>query len=91
MESKLRTLEEAAGEVADGATVALGGLSMNAVPMAFVRELARRGVRDLTLVAIVHGMPVEWLVAGGCVRKVISEVGAETSVTFVVFEQFVRG
>ena len=67
-ESKLRTLEEAAGEVADGATIALGGLSMNAVPMAFVRELARRKVRDLTLVAIVHGMPVEWLVAAGCVR-----------------------
>ena len=71
-ESKLRTLEEAAGEVADGATIALGGLSMNAVPMAFVRELARRKVRDLTLVAIVHGMPIEWLVAAGCVRKVIS-------------------
>ena len=39
---------------------------MNAVPMAFVRELARRKVRDLTLVAIVHGMPIEWLVAAGC-------------------------
>ena len=71
-ESKLRTLEEAAGEVADGATIALGGLSMNAVPMAFVRELARRKVRDLTVVAIVHGMPLEWLVAAGCVRKVVS-------------------
>jgi glutaconate CoA-transferase subunit A len=68
----VRSLEDAAGEIADGATIALGGLSMNAVPMAFVRELARRKVRDLTVVAIVHGMPIEWLVAAGCVRKVIS-------------------
>jgi len=45
---------------------------MNSAPMALVRELARRRVRDLTLVAIVHGMPVEWLVAAGCVRRVIS-------------------
>jgi glutaconate CoA-transferase subunit A len=58
--------------VPDGATIGIGGLSMNAVPMAFVRALARRRVRDLTLVAIVHGMPVEWLVAAGCVRKVVS-------------------
>lgn len=56
----------------DGATIAIGGLSMNSAPMAFVRALARRGVRDLTLVAIVHGMPVEWLVAAGCVRRVVS-------------------
>lgn len=45
---------------------------MNAVPMAFVRALARRGVRDLTVVAIVHGMPIEWLVAAGCVKRVVS-------------------
>lgn len=56
----------------DGATIALGGLSMNSAPMAFVRALAQRRVRDLTLVAIVHGMPVEWLVAAGCVRRVVS-------------------
>jgi glutaconate CoA-transferase subunit A len=29
-------------------------------------------VRDLTVVAIVHGMPIEWLVAAGCVRTVVS-------------------
>ena len=45
---------------------------MNSVPMAFIRTLARRKVRDLTVVAIVHGMPIEWLVAAGCVRSVVS-------------------
>lgn len=72
MTDKIRSLEEAAAMVPDGATVAIGGLSMNSAPMAFVRELARRRVRDLTLVAIVSGMPVDWLVAAGCVRKVVS-------------------
>jgi glutaconate CoA-transferase subunit A len=71
-DSKLHTLEEAAASIADGATIAIGGLSMNAAPMAFVRALARRKVRDLTVVAIVHGMPIEWLVAAGCVRTVVS-------------------
>jgi glutaconate CoA-transferase, subunit A len=71
-ESKLRSLEEAAETIADGSTVAIGGLSMNSAPMAFVRALARRKVRDLTVVAIVHGMPIEWLVAAGCVRTVVS-------------------
>ena len=69
---KVRTLEEAAALVPDGATIAIGGLSMNSSPMAFVRELCRRQVKDLTLVAIVNGMAVDWLIAAGCVSKVIS-------------------
>lgn len=65
-------MEEAAAEIPDGAVVGIGGLSLNGAPMGFVRALVRRRLKDLTLVAIVHGMPVEWLVAAGCVRKVIS-------------------
>lgn len=68
----LRSLEDAAALVPDGATIGLGGLSLNGAPMAFVRELVRREVKDLTVVAIVAGMPVDWLVAGGCVSRVIS-------------------
>lgn len=70
--TKLRSLAEAAALVPDGATVAIGGLSLNGAPMAFVRELVRRGVKDLTVVSVVGGLPVDWLVAGGCVRRVIS-------------------
>jgi glutaconate CoA-transferase subunit A len=70
--SKVRSLEEAAALVPDGATLAIGGLSLNGAPMAFVRELVRRDVKDLELVAIVASMAVDWLVAAGCVRKVIS-------------------
>lgn len=65
-------IEEAAALVPDRSTLALGGLSMNSSPMAFVRELIRQGKKDLTVVAIVNGMAVDWLVAAGCVRRVIS-------------------
>ncbi len=70
--SKVTTLEQAAAQVPDGATVAIGGLSMNSAPMALVRELVRQEKKDLTLVAIVAGMAVDWLVAGRCVRRVLS-------------------
>ena len=70
--SKQVSLEEAAASVPDGATVALGGLSMNSAPMAFVRELVRAGRRDLTVVAIVAGMCVDWLVAAGCAARVVA-------------------
>lgn len=69
---KLQSLQDAAALVPDGATIAIGGLSMNSTPMAFVRELVRREVRDLDVVAIVQGMAVDWLVAGGAARNVVS-------------------
>ena len=69
---KITTLEQAAASIPDGATVAIGGMSMNSAPMALVRELVRQEKKDLDLVAIVSGMAVDWLVAGGCVRRVIS-------------------
>jgi len=69
---KLKRIEQAAALVPDGCTLALGGLSMNTSPMAFVRELIRQKKKDLTVVAIVNGMAVDWLVAAGCVRRVIS-------------------
>ena len=70
--SKQVSLAEAAASVPDGATVALGGLSMNSAPMAFVRELVRANKRDLTLVTIVAGMCVDWLAAAGCASRVVA-------------------
>jgi glutaconate CoA-transferase subunit A len=69
---KVLNIEDATALVPDGSTLALGGLSMNSSPMAFVRELIRQGKQELTIVAIVNGMAVDWLVAAGCVSKVIS-------------------
>jgi len=69
---KILNIEDATSMVPDGSTLAIGGLSMNSSPMAFVRELIRQEKRNLTVVAIVNGMAVDWLVAAGCVSRVIS-------------------
>jgi len=69
---KVLKIEQAVALVPDGSIIALGGLSMNSSPMAFVREIIRQGKKDLTIVAIVNGMAVDWLVAAGCVSRVIS-------------------
>jgi len=71
LEKKLN-IEAAAALVPDGSTIALGGLSMNSSPMALVRELIRQEKRDLTVVAIVNGLAVDWLAAAGCVRRVLT-------------------
>jgi len=70
-EGKLVPLEDAAALVGDGATLAVGGLSLNTAPMAFCRELVRAGVRDLELVSVVSGMSTDWLIGGGCVARLL--------------------
>jgi glutaconate CoA-transferase subunit A len=64
-------LADAAQLVPDGSLLAVGGLSLNCTPMAFCRELVRAGRRDLDLVAVVSGMSTDWLIAAGCVRRLI--------------------
>lgn len=68
---KVLPLHEASDVVGDGVVLAIGGLSLNCAPMAFCRELVRAGRRDLELLAVVSGMSADWLIAGGCVRKLI--------------------
>lgn len=47
-------------------TIALG----EPAPMAMVRQIIRRGVRDLTVIA--GGLAIDWLIAAGCVKRTIS-------------------
>ena len=68
---KLVKLSDAASLVPDESRLAIGGLSLNCAPMAFCRELVRASVRDLELVAVVAGMSTDWLIAGGCIRKLV--------------------
>ena len=62
---------EAAALVSDGDVVALQNMATQAAPMALVRELIRQQRRDLTLVALVGGIPVDWLAAAGCLSGFI--------------------
>lgn len=57
---------EAARRITDGMTVAIG----SPTPMALVRQLIRRGLKDLTVVDV--GLSLDMLIAAGCVRKVVS-------------------
>ena len=68
---KVVSLQQAASLVADGDVVALQNMATQAAPMALVRELIRQERRELTLVALVGGMAVDWLSAAGCLSGFI--------------------
>jgi glutaconate CoA-transferase subunit A len=62
-----------------GMTIAIGGFINAAHPMAWVRAIIRREIKNLTVVgAASSGLELDMLIAAGCVEKVISPyVGAE--------------
>jgi glutaconate CoA-transferase subunit A len=79
--SKQAEAADALACLRDGAMVAIGGSLFHNKPMSLVREIARRGVRDLTLVAVTQAsIDVDLLVAAGCV--------AEIRVPYLGLEQF---
>ena len=57
---------DAASCIVDGMTIAIG----QPTPMALVRQIIRRGVKNLTIVDA--GFSLDLLIAAGCARKVIS-------------------
>lgn len=57
---------QAAALLESGMTIAIG----EPTPMALVRQIVRRGLRDLTVVG--SGLALDLLIAAGCVRKTIS-------------------
>ena len=70
-----RTIDIAAAveQVADGMTVGLSGFSYQNPPMAIVRQIIRRGLRDLTLVSgPTAGIETDLLIGAGCVRRVVA-------------------
>ena len=78
LQEKLCSLAEAASLIEDGARITFGGMSVHNHPMAFIYELIRRGVKDLTVVGHVAADDVDILVGTGCVKRLeISYVGLE--------------
>ena len=67
-ERRQRILDEvqAANWIESGMTVAIG----QPTPMAIVRQIIRRGLKNLTVVD--SGFSLDLLIAAGCVRKVVS-------------------
>lgn len=77
--SKVIDLDAAMSNVKDGMTVAIGGFINSSHPMIIVREIIRRGLKDLTIVgAASSGLEIDLLIAAGVVKKVVSPyIGAE--------------
>ena len=68
MIDKMTTLAEAAALVKSGDTLALGGMNLYRRPVAFVRELLKSQVRDLTLLCFTASYESDLLIGAGRVR-----------------------
>ncbi|SDW96443.1 glutaconate CoA-transferase subunit A [Saccharopolyspora shandongensis] len=77
---KTMTMRDAiAAFVPDGATVALEGFT-HLIPTAAGHEIIRQGRKDLTVARMTADIVTDQLIAGGCVRKLVSSfVGNSTA------------
>ncbi len=70
MNDKRMTVDEAVADVTDGMTIGIGGWGSRRKPMAFVRALVRKGVKDLTVVSY-GGPDIGILCATGQLEKAV--------------------
>ena len=78
--SKLKSISEAIDAIRPGMVVGTGGWIFNSQPMALVREVIRRGIRDISLVPSPGSIAPDMLIGAGVVKK--------TACVFISFEQF---
>jgi acyl CoA:acetate/3-ketoacid CoA transferase alpha subunit len=70
MQTKVKSLTEAAACVKDGARIVMSA-NLHRPPMAFLRELVKRRVRDLRVIGVVGGeINIDFLVGAGAVGVV---------------------
>jgi len=77
--SRVMELDAVMSHVKDGMTVAIGGFINSSHPMIIVRELIRRGFKNLTVVgAASAGLEIDLLIAAGVAKKIVTPyIGAE--------------
>jgi glutaconate CoA-transferase, subunit A len=76
---KRKTLDDLASLVKRGTVVAVGGGLSSREPIALLRAILRRGVRNLTVVGSAHGIDIDLLCAAGAISR--------SSESYVGFEQ----
>ncbi|MBT7951793.1 MAG: CoA transferase subunit A [Gammaproteobacteria bacterium] len=86
MQEKLTTIEEAISKISNGDVVALQTMATVASPMTLVRELIRQQKRELGLVVLVGGIPVDLLAAAGVINRLIG--AAVTMEQFGLCQQY---
>ena len=70
MRTKVKSLEEAAACVKDGARLVMSA-NLHRSPMAFLREVVRRRVRNLRVIGVVGGeLNIDFLVGAGAAAAV---------------------
>ncbi|MFZ3101291.1 MAG: CoA-transferase [Desulfitobacteriaceae bacterium] len=70
--SRVIDIDKAVSLIKDGDTVGLSGFILFHEPMALIRALIRRGVKDLTVVSLGGGVGLDMLIGAGCVKKVVT-------------------
>lgn len=71
-ENKVMSAAQAMGMIRDGDTMAIQGMGTQMSPLALVREIIKARKRNLTAAMIVGGIGLDWLIAAGCVKKVMA-------------------
>jgi acyl CoA:acetate/3-ketoacid CoA transferase alpha subunit len=69
--SKVATLDELVDLVRPGMSVSFGGFAHSMTPMAFVRELIRRGTGELELIGIAEAWAADMLAGAGALRRIV--------------------
>ena len=65
--------KEAASSIEDGMIVSIGGFLLSSHPMALIREVIKRGVKNLTLMpSVSSSLEADILIGAGCVKKIIT-------------------
>ena len=71
-ENKVMSAAQAVAMIRDRDTIAIQGMGTQMSPLALVREIIRAGKRDLKAAMVVGGIGLDWLIAAGCVSKVMA-------------------
>ena len=67
---KVMSLPEAAGKIADGQLIAVGGNALHRSPVAFCSEVARKQRRGLRGVGAAPGLAMDLLCAAGVLQEI---------------------
>lgn len=78
--SKITSASDALADLRDGMRLAVGGWIFTSQPMALVREVIRKGVKELKLLPAPGSIAPDMLIGAG--------VASEVSCQFISFEQF---
>ena len=71
--SLIMDAKDAVSCIEDGMTISIGGFLLAGKPMTLVREVIRKGVRNLTVVGPVSAsLEVDLLIGAGCAKKIIT-------------------